>query len=62
MRSLFGTQINAHWALPHYLKYTPNTQAPFASLKKQAETLFQLIYCERKLIFQLKKQAEKYGL
>jgi len=36
--------------------------APFASLKKQAETLFWLICCERKILFRLKKQAEKYGL
>ena len=36
--------------------------APFASLKKQAETLFWLICCERKTLFRLKKQAEKYGL
>jgi hypothetical protein len=36
--------------------------APFASLKKQAQTLFRLICCERKTLFQLKKQAEKYGL
>jgi len=36
--------------------------ALFASLKKQIETLFRLIYCERKILFQLKKQAEKYGL
>jgi len=27
--------------------------------KKQAETLFQLIYCERKILFRLKQQAEK---
>ena len=38
------------------------TWAPFASLKKQAETLFRLICCERKTLFRLKKQAEKYGL
>ena len=36
--------------------------ALFASLKKQAETLFRLICCERKTLFRLKKQAEKYGL
>jgi len=36
--------------------------APFASLKKQAETLFRLICCERKTLFRLKKQAEKDGL
>ena len=35
---------------------------PFVSLKKQAETLFQLICCKRKILFQLKKQAKKYGL
>jgi len=34
----------------------------FASLKKQTETLFRLIWCERKTLFRLKKQAEKYGL
>ena len=33
--------------------------APFASLKKQAKTLFRLIYCKRKTLFRLKKQAEK---
>jgi len=38
------------------------SMASFASLKKHAETLFQLIYCERKTLFQLKKQAEKYEL
>jgi len=37
-------------------------KAPFASLKKQAETLFRLICCERKTLFRLKKQAEKDGL
>jgi len=31
---------------------------PFASLKKQAETLFWLICCERKTPFQMKKQAK----
>ena len=36
--------------------------APFASLKKQTETLFRLIYYERKPLFHLKKQAEKYRL
>ena len=36
--------------------------APFVSLKKQAETLFRLIWCERKILFRLKKQAEKDGL
>jgi len=36
--------------------------APFDLLKKQAETMFQLICCERKTLFRLKKQAEKYGL
>ena len=36
------------------------TLAPFASLKKQAETLFRLICCKRKTLFRLKKQAEKY--
>ena len=35
------------------------SMAPFASLKKQAETLFQLICCERKTLLRLKKQAEK---
>jgi len=35
--------------------------APFASLKKQAEILFWLIYCERKTLFRLKKQAEEAG-
>ena len=34
----------------------------FVSLKKQAETLFRLICWERKTLFRLKKQAEKYGL
>jgi len=33
--------------------------ALFASLKKQVETLFWLICCERKILFRLKKQAEK---
>jgi len=36
--------------------------ATFASLKKQAETLFRLICCERKTLICLKKQAEKDGL
>jgi len=30
--------------------------------EKKAETLFRLICCERKTLFWLKKQAEKYGL
>jgi len=34
-------------------------QLRVASLKKQAETLFPLIYCERKTLSQLKNQAEK---
>jgi len=34
-------------------------KATFASLKKQAETLFRLICCERKALFRLKKQAKK---
>ena len=38
------------------------TRAPFASLKKQTETLFRLICCERKILFRLNKQAEKYEL
>ena len=33
-----------------------------ASLKKQTEILFRLIYCEKKILFWLKKQAEKDGL
>ena len=37
-------------------------KAPFASLKKQAKTVFWLICCERKTLFRLKKQAEKDGL
>ena len=36
--------------------------APCALLKKQVETLFWLICCKRKILFRLKKQAEKYGL
>ena len=32
---------------------------PFASLKKQAETLFRLICCERKTLFRLKKKLKK---
>ena len=35
------------------------TLALFASMKKQAETLFRLIDCERKLLFGLKKQEKK---
>jgi hypothetical protein len=31
-------------------------------LKKQAETLFRLICVREKILFRLKKQAEKYGL
>jgi len=47
-------------------KYHPNPQgimtlASFVSLKKQVETLFWLICYERKILFQLKKQAEKDG-
>ena len=33
--------------------------APFDLLKKQAETMFQLICCERKTLFQLKKTDYK---
>jgi len=32
--------------------------APFASLKKQTETLFRLICCERKILFRLKKKTD----
>jgi len=43
------------WAL------NPNVLfGPFALLKKQAKTLFWLICCERKILFRLKKQVEKY--
>jgi len=36
--------------------------APFASLEKQTETLFWLIYYEKKTLFRLKQRAEKDGL
>jgi len=39
-----------------------SNMATFALLKKQVETLFRLICCERKILFGLKKQAKKYGL
>jgi len=42
--------------LATYLKFNLPL-APFASLKKHVETLFQLICCERKILFRLKKQA-----
>ena len=45
-----------------FSKNRDHIMAPFASLKKQAETLFPLICHERKTLFRLKKQAEKYGL
>ena len=35
---------------------------PVRFAEKQVETLFQLICCEKKALFQQKKQAEKYGL
>ena len=31
------------------------TKAPFAPLKKETKILFRLIYCEKKILFQLKK-------
>ena len=34
-------------------------KAPFASLKKQAEILFRLICCERKILFRLKNKLKK---
>jgi hypothetical protein len=37
------------------LKHEQERMVPFASLKKQAKTLFWLIFCERKILFQLKK-------
>ena len=45
-----------------YVLRSGGSSAPFASLKKQAEILFRLICWERKTLFRLKKQAEKYGL
>jgi hypothetical protein len=36
--------------------------APFGWADKPAEKHCWLIYCERKILFQLKKQAEKDGL
>jgi len=49
--------------LPRIRLHATNTgAAPLALLKKQVKTLFQLICCERKILFQLKKQAEKYEL
>ena len=36
-----------------------SNMATFALLKKQAETLFRLICCERKTLFGLKKQVKK---
>jgi len=35
------------------------TLASFASLKKQAEILFQLICCKRKTLFRLKKKQDE---
>jgi hypothetical protein len=36
--------------------------APFGCANKSAEKHYWLICCERKTLFRLKKQAEKYGL
>jgi len=36
--------------------------SPVRFAEKQDETLFRLICCERKILFRLKKQAEKDGL
>jgi len=49
------------YALPELL-LDQHMWPSFASLKKQDETLFQLICGERKTLFRLKKQDEKYGL
>jgi hypothetical protein len=38
------------------------TKAPFGSADKPAEKYCLLICCERKTLFWLKKQAEKYRL
>jgi hypothetical protein len=45
----------------------PNTPpridlGPFGCADKPAEKYYWLICCERKTLFRLKKQAEKYGL
>jgi hypothetical protein len=36
--------------------------SPFGCADKPAEKYCWLICCERKILFRLKKQAEKYGL
>ena len=60
------TLATTHVVYEERVAWSPNSQqvglgsnriAPFASLKKQVETLFQLICCERKTLFQLKKKT-----
>ena len=46
--------------LPYFkTAYSNFGPAPFASLKKQAVTLFQVICCERKILFRLKNKLKK---
>ena len=45
-----------------FLTRLATQMAPFASLKKHAETLFRLICYERKTLFQLEKEAKEAGL
>jgi len=56
---LLGCSISRLLGLRCSMSPTP---VSFALLKKQAEIMFRLICCERKILFQLKKQAEKYRL
>ena len=62
LSGVYGPQLDADKVAFLQKLLDLKAMAPFASLKKQAETLFRLIYCARKTLFRLKKQAEKYGL
>jgi hypothetical protein len=51
------------WTICHALICAFNSSlAPFGCADKPTEKYCWLIYCERKTLFWLKKQAEKYGL
>jgi hypothetical protein len=56
----------AGWVTPSWVQYGffvwSSTLAPFGCADKPTEKQCCLICCKRKILFRLKKQAEKYGL
>ena len=60
--TLFHSRVSSKLHIHKITMLVVFCQAPFTSLKIQAKIMLQLIYCERKIIFQLKNQIKKYRL